>query len=160
MPWPKGQRFVQVDAQLYRAVKSSHRSLQLHRAHDGLTGVTHHQGRLASRLAYESGGIDEVEFKRASFSHREAGRLKHNISRPARNHEGDQHFDKDPWATWTRRNRRQGDESETSEAEESRSAASTFDATMLVDVLVNGAMRMLVEEIRAADLGLRGEVRR
>ena len=158
-PRPRGHRFVQVESELQQAVKAAHRSLQWHRVHDRLAGVVHHHGRIASGFAHETGRIDEVGFKKASLSHREAGRTKHNVSKAPgdRSSMSDKVFFNDPWASWATRPGQQGSAGMKYEAGESRGEDREFDVTVLVDMVCNEALRVLVGRVRAAVLDLQGD---
>jgi len=105
LPKPRGQRYIQVDAELHGAVKAAYQSLRYHRRHDSLTGTSHHYGRLAGLFAHESGKISDAEFKMSTRTHKVAGLLKHNVSKLQWQRVGevgangrDLVYDMDPWA--------------------------------------------------------------
>jgi len=75
VPPPAGRRFVAVDAAVAPRVRTMARSLEVHAAHDVLTGVHHHYARSATLAARTMLPEDEVSAKLSL--HRAANQAKH-----------------------------------------------------------------------------------
>jgi len=88
-------RFVQVPSQLQEPTKAIVRSLELHCAHDALTGARSHYARHATARAKAAGAISDDSARCARRSHTAANQAKHCVSQwQAEVADGDERFER------------------------------------------------------------------
>ena len=159
---PEGQQYMLVETRYRHAMIMAYRSIRWHDRHDRLANTVHHHARLATRCAKQEGLISDAECKAAAYTHREAGRLKHGVSK-WRAKEHDELFAADPWAgktlcnehaavsrdcsddPWSAWQDRSGTDSAVrGEAVESRCDDVNDSVLVLMDVIANEAFRSLL----------------
>ena len=80
----EGHKVVVVKAEVHKAAQAAAKNLQLLYEHDKLAKEVNYHGRLASQHALDKGMIDSAEGEVAMGVHKQAGSLKHLISRKPR----------------------------------------------------------------------------